>query len=463
MQIKAHSFEASFLREYDARGVIGKTLHENDARALGAAFASYAAKKLGKARLRIAVGYDGRLSSPSLEEALREGLKSAGADVLRIGLGPTPMLYFTVKHEACDAGVMITGSHNPPDYNGFKMLLSNGPVYGTMIQELGTIAAKGAYAEGSGADRQKDMRELYVQRLLQDYDGAAPLKIVWDAGNGATGEILRRLTAKLPGEHTLLFADIDGAFPNHHPDPTEEKNLQDLRAKMKETGAQLGIGFDGDGDRIGALDEQGRVVAGDQLLALFARDVLKQKPGATIIADVKASETLFEDIRKHGGTPLMWKTGHSLLKAKMAETGAPLAGEMSGHIFFADHYYGYDDALYTAIRLAGLVSREGRSLAKLRDTLPHTYNTPEIRIETTEDKKFAIVEDIKKRLKAEGAEVNDIDGVRVKAGDGWWLLRASNTQAVLVARVEAKSEAGLQHCKAQLITQLETSGISSKF
>jgi phosphomannomutase len=339
------------------------------------------------------------------------------------------------------------------------MLLSNEPVYGAMIQELGAIAAKGAYAQGIGSDSQKDMRELYVQRLLKDYDGDQPLNIVWDAGNGATGEILRMLAAKLPGRHTLLFADIDGTFPNHHPDPTEEKNLKDLRIKMKETGAQLGIGFDGDGDRIGALDEQGRVVAGDQLLALFAREVLKQKPGATIIADVKASETVFDDIRATGGNALMWKTGHSLLKAKMAETKAPLAGEMSGHIFFADHYYGYDDALYTAIRLMGLVSRAGGSLAKLRDTLPRVYNTPEIRIDTSEERKFAIVEEIKKRLKVEGAEVNDIDGVRVKSGDGWWLLRASNTQAVLVARAEAKSQDGLERVKAELGHQLKASGI----
>lgn len=459
----SHTFDNTLLREYDVRGVVGKTLFEADARALGAAYATYVANMFGTQTPHICIGYDGRLSSPSLEAALLDGLMGAGARVTRVGLGPTPMLYFAVKHEGADAGMMITGSHNPPDYNGFKMLLKNGPVFGSMIIEIGALAAAGTLNKGVGSSTQKDMRETYVQRLLKDYDGTTPLNIVWDAGNGAAGEILDMLCARLPGQHTILFSKIDGTFPNHHPDPTVEENLHDLRRVVAEKKAHLGIGFDGDGDRIGAIDEKGRVVAGDQLLAIYARDVLKQKPGATIIADVKASETVFDAIRAAGGNALMWKTGHSLLKAKMAETGSPLAGEMSGHIFFADKYYGFDDALYAGVRLAGLVSRLGGSLAAARDTLPNVFNTPEIRVASTEERKFKIIDEVKTRLKHLGAQVNDIDGVRVRTDDGWWLLRASNTQDVLVARAEATSEKGLENLKSALSKQLEASGVSCKF
>jgi phosphomannomutase len=456
-----HTFDATLLREYDIRGVVGKTLHEKDAHALGHAFATYVARMFTTPNPRIAVGFDGRLSSPALEERLIRGLTASGAIVTRVGLGPTPMLYYAVKSGNLDAGVMITGSHNPPDYNGFKMLLRDRPVFGSMIKEIGALSAAGDFDRAEGTHAAKDVREDFVERLLKDYDGTEPLRVVWDCGNGAAGEILQRLCAKLPGEHTILFGDIDGTFPNHHPDPTVEENLHDLRRVVAEKKAHLGIGFDGDGDRIGAIDEKGRVVAGDQLLALYARDVLKHKPGATIIADVKASETVFDDIRKHGGVPLMWKTGHSLLKAKMAETKSPLAGEMSGHVFFADKYYGYDDALYAAVRLIGLVSRNGGSLAALRDTLPEVYNTPEMRFASTEERKFAIVDEVKARLKHLGAQVNDIDGVRVRTDDGWWLLRASNTQDVLVARAEATSESGLENLKKALTDQLQQSGIKS--
>ncbi len=458
--MNAHQFNNTLLREYDVRGVVGKTLFPVDAEALGAAFATYVGKLFNTKTPSIAIGYDGRLSSTTLEATLLGGLLSAGAKVTRVGLGPTPMLYFTVKHFGLDAGMMITGSHNPPDYNGFKMLTKSGPIYGSMIKEIGAIAEKGSYASGTGSQETKDIRELFVARLIKDYDGIKPLRIVWDAGNGAAGEILRMMTAKLPGEHFLLFDDIDGTFPNHHPDPTVEENLVDLRHNVAKHKAHIGIGFDGDGDRIGAIDEHGRIVAGDQLLAIYAGDVLTRKPGATIIADVKASETVFQDIRNNGGNALMWKTGHSLLKAKMAETGAPLAGEMSGHIFFADKYYGYDDALYAGVRLAGLVSRSGGSLAKLRDRLPTVFNTPEIRVNTTEERKFKIVEEVKARLKTAGAQVNDIDGVRVKTKDGWWLLRASNTQDVLVARAEALTQKGLDNLKAELAEQLKQSGIT---
>jgi phosphomannomutase len=458
MPMTPHTFHQTLLREYDVRGVVGKTLFEADARALGAAFATFTAKKENTSQPKISVGFDGRLSSPSMEQALVDGLMSAGAVVTRIGLGPTPMLYFATKHEHADGGIMITGSHNPPDYNGFKMLTKSGPVYGAMIQGLGKIASSGAYNSGIGSHSSKDLRETFVTHLLKDYDGAQPLRVVWDAGNGATGEIMKMLCNKLPGKHTLLFEKIDGHFPNHHPDPTVEENLEDLRHEMKKQNAHIGIAFDGDGDRIGALDEQGRVVAGDQLLALYARDMLKTKPGAIVIGDVKVSQTVFDDIAAAGGKPLMWKTGHSLLKAKMRETGAPLAGEMSGHIFFADNN-GFDDALYAAVRLLSLVSKMGGSLAKLRDSVPSMHSTPEIRIQSTEERKFQIVDEVKQRLKKSGADVNDIDGVRVKSGDGWWLLRASNTQDVMVARAESQTEAGLQRLQDDMRKLLIESGV----
>ncbi len=452
----AHRFDPTVLREYDIRGVIGKTLRPADYRAVGAAFGSILVRGGGKS---VCVGYDGRLSSPELEAAIVEGLASTGLAVSRIGLGPTPMLYFATKHLDADAGVMVTGSHNPPTYNGIKMLTRSGPVYGEQILDIGRVAEEGRLETGEGIVETVDIRDAYVARLLQDYDGPRDLTIVWDAGNGAAGEVLRRLTAKLPGRHHLLFDQIDGTFPNHHPDPTVAENLVALQQKVAETGADIGIAFDGDADRIGAVDETGRIIWGDQLLAIYAADVLKRHPGAMIIADVKASKTLFDEIARNGGQPLMWKTGHSLLKAKMAETGSPLAGEMSGHIFFADTWYGFDDALYCGIRLAALVSRAGRPLSALRDVLPETMSTPEVRFQVDESRKFAVVKEVQDRLRAAGAQVDDIDGARVTTEDGWWLLRASNTQDVLVVRAESQTEAGLERLKAQIVEQLAASGL----
>jgi len=454
----AHAFHPSVLREYDIRGIVGTTLGPADARAIGRAYGTLVQRKGGRV---IALGFDGRLSSPDLATALTEGLLSTGAHVKKVGLGPTPMLYFAIKHLRADAGIMVTGSHNPPDHNGFKMALAGGPVYGDAIAEIGRIARLGDYANGHGSVEDLDIRDVYVERLLKDYLGPRPLKIVWDAGNGATGDILRRLTAKLPGDHTLLFDEIDGKFPNHHPDPTVPENLADLRSKVIELGADLGIGFDGDGDRIGAIDGAGRIVWGDQLLAIYAREVLAAHPGAMIIADVKASQVLFDEVARLGGKPLMFKTGHSLIKAKMAETGAPLAGEMSGHIFFADKWYGFDDALYCGVRLASLVSAAGRSLGSIVDTLPQVFNTPETRFDVEAARKFRVIEELKARLAAvAGIEVNAIDGVRVNTNDGWWLVRASNTQEVLVARAESPTREGLDRLKAQIVENLAASGIS---
>jgi len=453
----AYTFDPTILREYDIRGLVGKTLKESDLKAVGQAFGTMVKAKGGA---RVCVGYDGRESSPGFAAAMTEGLNSVGVDVTNIGLGPTPMLYFSVKHTKADAGVMITGSHNPPEYNGIKML-HDGPVYGAAIQEIGKIAAAGAFSTGQGKSETLDVGDAYLAMLLGAYKGKKDLKVVWDNGNGAAGDVLERLVAKLPGTHKVLFGKIDGTFPNHHPDPTVEKNLVDLKAAVAEMGADLGIGFDGDADRIGAIDSKGNVVWGDQLLAVYAGEVLKQHPGSVIIADVKASQTLFDEVARLGGKPLMWKTGHSLLKAKMAEVGAPLAGEMSGHIFFADNH-GFDDALYCAIRLLNIVSNSDRTLADMRAALPSAVNTPEVRFEVDEERKFTIVEEIKARLKSiQGLDVNELDGVRVKNSDGWWLLRASNTQNVLVARAEAPNLESLSRLKASIVEQLSASGVSA--
>ncbi len=452
-----HRFDPTILREYDIRGQIGQTLSARDARAIGQAFGTLVRRNGGT---RVAVGYDGRLSSPELEAALVEGLVDTGVTALRGGLGPTPMLYFAVYHLEADGGIMVTGSHNPPDFNGFKMMMGRKPFYGKAITDLGAQVAAGDLLKGqAGTAESHDIRRAYIDRMLRDYDGARPLKVVWDAGNGAAGAVLADFVAGLPGQHDLLFADVDGRFPNHHPDPTVEKNLVDLKARVKETGADLGIAFDGDADRVGVVDGQGRVLWGDQILALLGRDVLKDHPGATIIADVKASQVLFDDIAAHGGQPLMWKTGHSLIKVKMAETSSPLAGEMSGHIFFADKYYGFDDALYVGMRFVGIAARSDRTVAQMRDGLPQMVNTPELRFDCDEQTKFGIVERVRDNLAKAGATVDATDGVRVKNGDGWWLLRASNTQPVLVARCEARDEAGLARLKAELTGALKAVGV----
>jgi phosphomannomutase len=452
-----HSFNATILREYDIRGIVGETLGEADARAIGRSFATMLA---ARGLRRVAVGYDGRLSSPALEAALVGGLSESGCDVVRIGLGPTPMLYFAAFTLGVDAGIMITGSHNPANYNGFKMMAQKKPFFGPDIQRLGAVAAAGNFATAIGAVSERRVFDAYVARLLQDYDGERRLKVAWDAGNGATGEVLVDLTERLPGEHILLNQTIDGTFPAHHPDPTEPKNLVQLQSAVAEHGCDLGIAFDGDGDRIGVVDGKGRILWGDQLMVMLAEDIIRTRPGATIIADVKASQVLFDEIARMGGTPLMWRTGHSLIKTKMAETGAPLAGEMSGHIFFADRYYGYDDALYAAVRLLAILARGTMSLAASRDRLPAVMNTPELRFPCSDTRKFAVVDEVKARLRKAGAEMSDIDGVRVRTPDGWWLLRASNTQDVLVARAEAQDEAGLGRLKALIVDELVLSGIT---
>ena len=457
-----HQFHPTVLREYDIRGIIGETLGAEDARAIGRGFGTLLRRAGGRL---VAVGYDGRVSSPMLEHALIEGLTASGCDVRRIGLSATPMLYFAeASAEEVDGGIQITGSHNPANYNGFKMVFQGRPFFGADIQTLGRMAAEGDWDDGAGTVEKLDVMDAYIERLLSALDGIdeanlAALRIGWDAGNGAGGPALEALAARLPGEHHLLYTDIDGNFPNHHPDPTVEANLEDLRALVAEKRLDFGVAFDGDGDRIGAIDGQGRVIWGDQLLMIYAEDVLARHPGATVIADVKASRALFDRVAELGGRPMMWKTGHSLIKSKMKETSSPLAGEMSGHVFFADSYYGYDDALYAGMRLIAAAARLGRSVTQLRDAMPAMLNTPEMRFQVDESRKFAAIEEVKQRLAGSDADVNDTDGVRVTTPDGWWLLRASNTQDVLVARAESSSEAGLARLIEQIDRQLAASGL----
>jgi phosphomannomutase len=460
-----YNFHPTILREYDIRGIVGETLSVADAEAIGRAFGTIVVRKLGTGA-RICIGYDGRTTSPDMEQGLCDGLTSTGVDVIRIGRGPTPMLYFAVYHLEADGGIMVTGSHNPPAHNGFKMMMGHKSFFGDDIQHLGKMCANGDIdvADTPGQSMTQDVTEPYLESLAAAHAPVGELdafRVAWDAGNGSGGEMMAELVKRLPGEHILLNEKIDGTFPNHHPDPTVAENLVQIQNVVKDQNLDLGIALDGDADRIGVVDGQGRILWADQLMALLARDVLADNPGATIIADVKSSQLFFDEVARLGGKPIMWQTGHSLIKGKMAVEKSPFAGEMSGHIFFADRYFGFDDALYAGVRLLGVLSRTGKSLAELFDELPRFINTPEIRIECTDERKFAIVDEIRDRLSGEGADVNDIDGVRVTVDGGWWLLRASNTQAVLVARCEAKDEEQLETLKTALRNALQASGIDA--
>ncbi len=453
----AVKLDPSTLREYDIRGIIGQTLTADHYREIGRAFGTGALREGGTS---VAVGYDGRLTSPALEAALVEGLASTGITVYRVGLGPSPMLYFAVHHLGADGGMMITGSHNPPEYNGIKMSRRGRPFFGDDIRALGTAIASQDYVSGEGFVEVRPVASAYVERLAADLAFGRTLRVAWDPGNGAAAAVLRDLCARLPGEHVLINDVVDGTFPAHHPDPTVEENLIQLREEVLRHGCDLGIAFDGDGDRIGVIDERGRILWGDQLLVLLAGPVLAEMPGATIIADVKSSQVFFDEIERLGGRPLMSRTGHSPIKKLMAETGAPLAGEMSGHVFFAHRYYGYDDALYAAVRLLSLLSAAPASLGSLRDGLPVKVNTPELRIDCPEERKFAVVEEVRSRLAGRpGISVSDVDGVRVTSADGWWLLRASNTQPVLVGRCEAADAEGLKRLQEALDRELLASGL----
>ncbi|WP_322964605.1 phosphoglucomutase/phosphomannomutase PgmG [Sphingomonas fuzhouensis] len=443
------------LREYDVRGTVPETLDEAAAYAVGRGFATRVRRAGGR---RVAVGRDGRISSPALEAALVEGLTDSGVDVVRLGVGPTPMVYFAEATLGVDGAVQVTGSHNPRDDNGFKMVLRHRPFFGEDVQDLARMADARDWTEGTGRVESVDILDPYVDRLVAGYAGGA-YRIGWDCGNGAAGPVIDKLVQRLPGEHHTLFTDVDGHFPHHHPDPTVEANLDALKALVAERRLDFGFAFDGDGDRIGAVDGQGRVIWGDQILMLLAGPTLAEHPGAPIVADVKASQALFDHIERLGGQPVMWKTGHSLMKTKMVETAAPLGGEMSGHMFFAGEWYGFDDAHYAAIRLIRAAHLSGRSMTELRGAMPVMVDIPETRITVAEADKFAIVTRVAHALRAAGATVNDTDGVRVRTADGWWLLRASNTQAALTVRAEAADDDGLARVLAELDGYLAVEGL----
>lgn len=452
-----HSFHPSILREYDIRGVVGDTLFPADAYVLGRVFGTLVQEGGGG---RVCVGYDGRISSPDMEAELVSGLAATGVKVDRIGRGPSPMLYFATVDSQADAGIMVTGSHNPPNHNGFKMMLGRKPFYGEAIKDLGRRASEGIAVDGAGLIEDKPAMDRYVHRVLADFSPGRSVSAVWDPGNGAAGEVVTAAIEKLPGTHRIINGEIDGTFPNHHPDPTIPENLTQLRQAVAEEGAEVGFAFDGDGDRIGVIDGSGNILWGDQILMVLAEDVLAKRPGAPIIADVKASQTLFDEVERLGGRAVMAKTGHSLIKAKMSELSAPLAGEMSGHIFFADTYFGFDDALYAAVRFYSILCASDEHLADRYARMPKAINTPELRFECPDERKFAVIDEVKARLHKLGADVNDVDGVRVSQDGGWWLLRASNTQPVLVARCEAPTQEALDRLRASVAEQLEASGLS---
>jgi phosphomannomutase/phosphoglucomutase len=436
-------------REYDIRGLVGTELTEAVAERIGRAYATIAREKGVKT---VTVGRDGRLSSPMLRDRLVQGLTASGLDVVDLGVCPTPLLYFSLFHLPVDGGVMITGSHNPADYNGFKLCIGREALYGGEIQHIARVMATGTFSSGAGTVTERPIVPDYLAYLRRSFGSvkADRLHVVLDCGNGAAGLVATQAVALLGCTVTGLYCELDGRFPHHHPDPTVPENLEDLIQAVKRTGADVGIAYDGDADRIGVVDERGTILWGDRLMVLYARDLLAAKPGSTVISEVKASQSLFEDIWRRGGRPIMWKTGHSLIKAKMKAEGAALAGEMSGHMFFADRYFGYDDAVYASCRLIEILAKAGRPLSSLLADLPPTSVTPEIRVDCPDDVKFELVQRVQARLTARAGsgdsshelairEVITIDGVRVVFEDGWGLIRASNTQPALVLRFEASS------------------------
>ena len=426
-------------REYDIRGIVGQDLDETVVETLGWAMGTFF---LGRGQKDVAVGRDCRLSSPGFGAALIRGLLATGCDVADLGVVPTPLLYFSVFFKKKEAGVMITGSHNPPEHNGFKMMSGEDTLYGKTIQALYEIVRKGVFPRGEGRLTALDVVSEYQDYVARNVRFSRPIKVVIDAGNGTGGAVAVPLLRKMGADVVDIFCEPDGRFPNHHPDPTLPEAMEKLIAKVRESGAELGIGYDGDADRIGVVDDEGRILWGDQLLILFARDILPAWPGAAVISEVKASKVLYEEIERLGGRPIMWRTGHSLIKQKIKEEKAPLAGEMSGHIFFADRWFGFDDAIYASARLLELLSRSEKKLAALLADLPKTYSTPEIRIYASDEVKFKIVDEVRCELAAR-YPVIDIDGVRAIFPKGWGLVRASNTQAVIVLRFEADTEAAL--------------------
>lgn len=456
--IGARAVNPAILRDDDIRGIVGRTLDAADAAALGAAFGTSIAERGGRT---VVLGFDGRVTSRALAVAFARGMITAGMQVARVGLGPTPMLQFARIQLRADAAVMVTGSHDPPEYNGFKLNMHGRSLTQTEIRQLGDAAARGAFASGDGLMLNRPALDSYVERLSGALVLEHPLAVAWDASNGAVGAVLTKLCTRLPGRHVLLNEMVDGTFPDHRPDPARPDALERLRKIVVAEECDLGVAFDGDGDRLGVVDGEGRILRIDQTLLLLARDVLPAHPGAAVVADVGASQTFFDEIARLGGAPVMTRAGRGAVEATVAETGALLAGEANGHIFFGDQDGQYDDALYAAVRLMNVVSRADCSLAALRDGLPQTFDIPELSLPCADDRKDAVIDEIGARLTAAGAEITAIDGVRFKADEGWWLLRASRSRAALLARCEGTTEAGLVRMKQALRQELERSRVAA--
>ncbi|MBN1571654.1 MAG: phosphomannomutase/phosphoglucomutase [Deltaproteobacteria bacterium] len=463
--------DPKIFREYDIRGVYGRDLTEDGAKRIGFAYGRLLKERIGVEDPKITVGRDGRRSAAPVFDALVSGLNAAGVAVVDIGLCPTPVLYFSLFNLPVSGGIMITASHNPPEYNGFKMCVGTQAIYGDDIRAIRELAGdappKGVSKEKIKThdtifDYSKYLKEKFEE--FKELNVKSPLKVVLDSANGTAGPVAPRLFRSLGITVHELYSEVDGDFPNHPPDPTDEANLEELKRAVLDTRADFGIGFDGDADRVGIVDDRGRVVVGDQLMTIFSRDILETNPGAVVIGDVKCSKVMYDEIERAGGRAVMFKTGHSLIKKKMNDTGALLAGEMSGHIFFKHDYFGYDDGIYTGLRLCEIIAKEkaagGVTLSRMVDALPKMHNTPEIRVPVDEEKKFEVVEAVKKRLKGKYKKyhVNDIDGVRVDFADGWGLIRASNTEPALVMRFEAETEERLGEIEAFFKGELERVG-----
>ena len=436
----------TIFREYDIRGVAETEFQNADVEDLGRAIGTYLGQRSGR---KITLGTDTRLSSERLANALAKGLLATGCEVTEVGVAPTPLLYYSVFHLGMTGAVMITGSHNPPEYNGFKVVSGTTTIHGAEIQEIRRIIESGAYIQGQGQRRTAEVMTPYIEEVASQFHWSRQVKVVADAGNGTAGPVMHRLFQRLNCQATELFFEMDGNFPNHHPDPTVPENLKDLIAAVKSSGAELGVAFDGDADRLGAIDEHGNVLWGDQLLLIFGREILTRKPGATFIGEVKCSQVMYDELRRLGGNPIMYRTGHSLIKAKMKEVHAELAGEMSGHMFFADRYYGYDDALYAACRLIEIVANSGQPLSAQLAGVPVMVSTPEIRVDCADEVKFEVVRRVAEYFRNR-YQVVEIDGVRVLFPQGWGLVRASNTQPVLVLRFEAANRELLEQYRQEV-------------
>ncbi len=439
-------------REYDIRGLVERDFHPEVVENIGRAFGTTVIRNQGK---KISVGYDARPSCPVLLDSLSKGIMSTGVDVVSVGLVPTPLLYYSLHHLRMDGGIMITGSHNPPEFNGFKLNLGTESIYGKGIRSIAALIEEKDYEKGQGVFSSVDVKEEYLSMVKSKITLKTKPKIVIDAGNGCGAILTPQLMRELGCEVVELFCDLDGTFPNHHPDPTVPENLKDLIARVKETGADAGFAYDGDADRIGVVDEKGNILFGDQLVMIFARDILSRKPGSKIIYDVKCTQNMEKDIKKHGGKPIINPTGHSLIKARLTQEKAELAGEMSAHIFFKDDYFGYDDATFATARFLRIMSETDKKVSQFLEDLPRVYNTPEIRVDCPDEVKFELIRDITAYFK-EKHDVLDIDGARVDFGDGWGLIRASNTQPVVVLRFEAKSLERLEEIKQIFYTKLKS-------